>query len=367
MTETSGFKSDGPNDKSRMTPEAMQATLDLAVDATECSAPVLLMQDAADPTWWDVSLDQGLTWHFFATSNTPAASLVDRFTTVLSGQWDHATADDWIAEEQSEPGLDEAEREVYEETRRLRYLQELEREASIAPAITGFRRNEYLANYIRVRRLLELLDDLQARLAGDQLPDKQFLQTVRDASGDLACPSVLSEHAVAALRATESAMCPFYAGFLWAGCDGLAVITQRLDLCVRRARAVLVAWLVSGSAQIFADKSPDRHVDGDLGDHVAVLELVLQRVSGWVTQDDALHEWGQAAMHLRRQIRKLDRLSAAPAHKDHARLAHTACKFLTCSEGGFRAVHESAYSVCSAQVPTRDSTVTPPWNNGRHE
>ena len=334
----------------RMSQESMRAGFEQAVAGVERPAAVLLVQDAAEPAWWEVSVDDGLTWHFFTSDATPAASLAGRFETVLSGRWDHATSDDWMDEEDDGPTLPAAERAEHEAALRRFHQQDLEREAAIAPSVTATRTRDYLAHCAQARRLLGLLDDLQTRLNEGRDLDAGFLQTVWDASGDLTDSRGLLGRVADAQRETDTAMCPFYAGFLWAGCDGPAVIARRLDLCVRRARAVLVAWLASGSAHVLAAEPPDRHniSSADVREHVEVLETVLCRVLEWIAGDDALREWERAAVYLRRQLRKTAASPAALSGKGHTRLAHTARKFLSRSETGFAALHESAYSACSA-------------------
>ena len=343
----------------------MQAILARAGETVEPSAAALFAQDAADPTWWDVSLDEGTTWHFFTSGDPSEASVLERFVTVLDGRWDHATADDWMDEGQNEPPIDPAERADHAETMLHLHLEHLEQEAMIAPQIVTVDADTYLAHHDQAFRLLELFEELHARLtAGGPVP-QQFLQTVWDASGELTSPTpVLSGNVTDALRATERAMCPHYAGFLWVSCDGPAVIAQRLGLCVRRACAVLLAWLISGAADRLAQRSAaTRHDRAELRRCTALLEVAVCAVSGWAAHDSTLRGWGQSAEYLRRQLHKAGRLSSPSANK-HTRLAHTAAKFCASSQTGFRLLHEAGYPAFIAASRAQATTAADPGGAG---
>ena len=56
----------------RFTSAGMQTILDRAAAAVEDPTAALFVQDTADADWWEVSLDDGTTWHFFTGRSASA-------------------------------------------------------------------------------------------------------------------------------------------------------------------------------------------------------------------------------------------------------------------------------------------------------
>ena len=339
-TDEMATRSKQSTDHAHFTPAAMQVMLGKAAEAVETPPAVLLRQDAEMASWWELSMDEGLTWGFFCSRSTSPEMLLERFRTVVSGHWDHATDDDWMDEEDDREWLDDDERTEEGRSERLsedqeRYLETVAEDAAIAPSIATLNGDSPQTDTTHARKLLELQDQLQERLATGETFTQEFLQSVWDVSGETRAqvPSYVYD----AMMGVEDAMCPFYSGFVWVGCDGPTLIRQRLELCTRRSRVVLVSWLLSVSIGTILHAAS---TDQPLAKEAAVAEVDIQRILSMINDDPSQREWHQAAEYLRRQLRKLSRQDS-DSRKQRTRVKSTAAKFLEASRKGFERFHHS--------------------------
>ena len=327
--------------------DEVASTVSDPVDALFCPEP-------ESPAWWEVSLDQGLTWHFLATDSATYEDVTQRLQTVLSGKWDHAMADDWMDEEQKETPPDPEDRAAAERADRERYEESIDDKLNRKPKVAFCSKNDTGHIPPSVIDLLGVYEQLLERLTTNEPMTQDFLQSIWDASGGSRSPFTEQTSSLVfdALTDVEEALRPYYDGFAWVGCDGPHIAKERLLFCTRQSYVILLAWLVT-----FATLSLKRSLNSDQSfrKQAQAVELSIHKILQLILDDDGQREWQQATQYLQRQLRKLSGSKHPVPQKLRTRVVKTASKFLKNCEAGFGKIHDRGYTYDHIEAKLRSN------------